>query len=305
MKKLMLSFIFLLIFSMNLLHANEVHNPITEQVGEERTAIVHYLHNEWMICLDDQSCWKMMPLKERRSQTWYEWWYNIFPAEWSLDDCYYFDPKEWLTDSPVKVYESSCDVYSDYPYILENCLTGHKVFAQYIPYGTTCLPKLEYAQSYLESPIGEPAVIFANLHYIGNIIACSDQTFWKISSAKYNTRSFLDYWNGVVFDQPDPEFIFSESSWSMNDVIQIYYYEEENEDLVYSKYNPARKFYLIVNQTKGVLSYAEKIHLTEFIQHFNLYAKKQFHKGYNDGYSSGYSSGYNAKVCPACPGCSR
>jgi|LakMenE18May11ns_1017448.scaffolds.fasta_scaffold9905273_2 hypothetical protein len=280
-------------------------------IGQPHAVILNYLHHEWIIGLDDGSYWKIMPLKNRPKQSWTEWWFDLAPKEWNLEDHFFFDPQTWKDLSEIQIYEIKEELFPGYKHILENIQTGQKVFAKFIPVGSEPIPKLEYAGQFLNHPIKNASKICLRPHFDSQAVILEDETIWLIIPTQLNEQSWKEWWNNEEIQQPDDPFIFPTSSWQKGDRIQIYFYEKNNYNALHDLYLPEQKesIFLLENQTKNQLAYAKNISVAEWTDLCMNYAFSQYQAGYvegrnigysegygfgySQGYSSGYSSGYN------------
>jgi len=109
-------------------------------VDQELEVVYSYYQDNWIMGLSDGSCWQLMPLKEKRKQTWTEWWKNNEPKEWELSDSYFFDPVNWMGKYKVSVYEANDSIATGYNFILVNEQNQQKIFAQFIAHGADLIP---------------------------------------------------------------------------------------------------------------------------------------------------------------------
>lgn len=278
---------FLLILILSSLSAQVTLNPI----GEERNISINYFADEWIVSLDDESCWEMLTLKKNRKRTWYEWWHNIVPKEWSLDDTYFFQGSKWHKNSPIQVCEVS-SLFLGYQHLLINLETQEKAFARYCPLATKQLPKVDHALKIFNKPFGQSHQLSRNLYFINNHLLLDDSSIWHLIPIRKVYRSILEWWNGVTYDQPDPQFVFSLHSWNKTHLIKIYQpgCEFRNDHKMYDPHLSCSKIFLLENLMTGQLAYASKNNISYFIDSCLDYARKQYHDGYSDGYSAGSGS---------------
>lgn len=271
-------------------------DPSDDARGIPQPAILNDVHEEWTLCLEDGSCWNLLPLKDKRKKTWYEWYYNIVPKEWELDDNYYFDPRTWKGDCQIQVYGSSGEFFPNYTHIVENMKTGQKAFAQFIPFGGKIIPKLEFAARFFDHPYGEEIKILSNQSFMKNTLILDNQTIWAVFPAGQRPQSWSDWWNSIYPDQPDLPFMANLASWSLEDKLQIYYDEVSDCNLstVYNSNCEKKGLFLIVNQSKIQMAFAKPISLIEFANFYRIYSAEQWEEGYQRGYSDGYSDGEDA-----------
>lgn len=281
---------FLVFLNFSLLFGN-THEERALPIGDVRQVVLNYTNDQWMICLDDTSCWEIPKLKRNRKKTWHEWWHKIDPEEWTLSDSYFFDPSQWGNHPTVQVYELEEPKLEGYLHLIVNVETDQKVFANYIPLGTKRIPKREFARKFFDYPLAIHR-LDRNLYFVNHMIVLEDQSIWKIVQISKIWRTFADWWNGVEYDQPDPEFLFSLYSWKNSDKIKIYCYTGmENSHLdIYDRNNHQREMFLLENLSTNSLAFATKESLKSYTDYFLEYSRREYWRGYSDGYSAGSSS---------------
>lgn len=286
-KLISLTFSCLLVFSFVF-----AEDPVGDPKGGSQSAVINDVHDEWTLCLEDGSCWKVLPLKNKRKKTWYEWYYNIVPKEWALDESYFFDPRTWKKNCEIQVYNSSGEFFPQYGHIIENKAIGQKAFAEFIPFGGKHIPKLEFAAHFLPHPYGEEIKILSNQSFI-NILILENHAIWILFPATKRSQSWEDWWNNVHPDQPDLPFLVNLVNWNLDDTLQIYYCPALDSSLnaFYSSKEEHGGMFLIVNQTKNQMAFAKPISLLEFANYYRIYAMEQWEEGYRRGYEDGYSDG--------------
>jgi hypothetical protein len=236
----------------------------------------YFLENKRLLELDNQSLWELKTFKKKRSKTVWEWWKKVEPAEWSLDESYFFDIKNWKKDAVIQVSKVNKTLYPDFEYVLTHLETQEKVLAKPIPYASQPIPKIEYLLPMLEFPYKAPMCIWRNVFQVNNIILLEDGTFWKLSQFHPNVRSLTEWWYGVQIEQPDPCFVFYLSNWKISDVVQLYRYETET----------SKEVYAIENLTRGNFAYVTPISLDVLCDLYNSYALELYDDGYDDGYTT-------------------
>lgn len=250
-----------------------------------------YYEDEWILGLSDGSHWELMPLTEKRKQTWSEWWKNVDPQEWSLSDEFFFDQASWKGKYKISVYEATHSLKSNYDFILINEANQEKAFARFLPYGSQAIPKIGFAKGFFDGAKKTPTRISASDHILNNkdIVVLEDQTAWRLYLSTPNSRSFSQWWNGETIDQPDNEFISELNDWHTLDEI-IVYRAQSNENSLFEKYKIAKKdqqIFLIENVATKKIAYAESIPLHHLI---GLY-QEQFKSAYDDGWREGHLQG--------------
>ena len=239
------------------------------------------------------SYWKVQQLEKKRSQTWYEWWYSINPNDWVLDDNFFFDLSTWTPQTEVQVYKASNEIFSGFSYILENITTGEKAFAEFIPFGTQLIPRLEFVNAFY--PLGNESELAYQTNF--NIFILKDDSIWKIFSIENNKPTWSEWWHNIEKDRPDDPFICSPSSWQDSDLMQVYHYDSTNKFKEYGVNDSATNVYLIVNQFRNQMAFAKPLTVRELVHLQEIYAEQRYRSGWQIGYNNGYHKGYNAKVC--------
>lgn len=273
----MIRLVFLLSVLFNVLFSSQ--QPITSP----RTIVMHHLDDEWIVSLDDQSYWQLKILKKDRAKTWSEWWHQVDPPEWKLDSSFFFDPKTWCSQTTVEIFPNQQEIFPRYRHVFRNTATGETAFAQFIPFGSRYIPKLSFVSKFFEYPQGKPTRI-TNETFIKNLIIMEEGNVWLVMPSSDKWRSLSQWWMDVQFDQPDPAFIRSLSSWSQGDMIQVYYFKEDTDiNTLYEPHSRKSGIYLLENLTKGQLSYARPVSTIELANLYLIYADEQYQAGYSAG----------------------
>lgn len=254
-------------------------------MGHYLRLVERYEKNNLHFILEDESCWIVNKMTEKRTQSWSEWWNNQTPMEWDLDSSYFCDPKKWNGAVQVQIYETPCTPFNGYNFVLENVYTKEKIFVKPIFDQKTMIPKTAYIQKYLNSPYeGTKRITFRELSE--SPVFAIDDKLWKITLFSYNWRSPKQWLKGEEIDQPDECFVFSANEWTENDKVQIYKLKEKNSSLV------EITSYLINNKSKGQFAYAEPFNFQELISIF----KKQNDKSYQNGFIKGKREGIQEEI---------
>ncbi len=265
-----------------------------DKIDEDLDVVYSYLQNDWIMGLSDGSSWKLMPLKEKRKQTWAEWWGQTEPKEWKLSDEFFFDPRDWRGRYTVQVYLAKDSVASGYDYILVNEYTNQKVFAKFVPYGADFIPKMEYARRIMES--GEPvsSSVLAAYTFLDDVVTLEDKSIWKLNLIGKNSASLSEWWNGVEIDQPDTAFVSKLSEWKASDKIEIYHAHFDDSELnqKYRVSKALQEIYLLENKTRHKMAYANEMSFKDLLDGLQKHGDNQHEKGYSTGFSEGYKKGY-------------
>jgi len=287
----LLKFVWILAFgSINLFASSSFFGKV---IDDELDVAYSYYQDNWIMGLSDGSCWQLLPLKEKRKQTWSEWWQKNEPKEWGLSDEFFFDPLSWMGKYSISVYEAKDSIATGYNYILVNEQNQQKIFAQFIAHGADLIPKIEYAKTIIDRGETETAYILNKYHFVDDIFVLEDKTTWRVKLLSENTRSFSQWWNGVEIDQPDLAFVSNVQDWSPFDEILVHHASFENEDLL-RKYKVSKReqeVFLLENMTTNKLAYASSVPFKNLLDMLSEHAKNQRKLGYNRGYSDGYSVG--------------
>lgn len=287
----LLKFVWILAFgSMSLFASTSFLGKV---VDDELEVMYSYYQDNWIMGLSDGSCWQLMPLKEKRKQSWTEWWKNNEPKEWELTDEFFFDPVNWMGKYKISVHEANDSIATGYSFILVNEQNQQKIFAQFIAHGADLIPKIEYAKTIIDRGDTEPSRILNKYHFVDDILVLDDKTSWKLNLLSENARSFSQWWNGEEIDQPDPSFVSTMQDWSPFDEILVHHAAFENKDLL-AKYKVSKReqeVYLVENMTTNKLAYASSVAYKNLLEMLSEHAKNQRKLGYNRGYSDGYSVG--------------
>lgn len=266
---------------------------IGKLVDQELEVSYSYRQNHWILGLSDGSCWQLMPLKEKRKQTWSEWWNKNEPKEWSLSDSFFFDPAGWLGSYKISVYEANDSIATGYNFILVNEQNQEKVFAQFVAHGADLVPKIEYAKTIIDFGSAIESKVLTTYQFVDDILVLDDKSSWKLNLLSETSRSFGQWWSGEEIDQPDEPFIGKLRDWSPFDEIAIYYAAFENTELL-EKYHVSKReqeVYLIENLTTKKLAYASAVPFKNLLNMLDEHAEKQRRIGYSYGYSDGYGVG--------------
>lgn len=275
---------------------------IFETVEKSQSVISNSLTcEEWIVGLEDGSFWKLRPLKEKRKQTWPEWWNNITPAEWSLPQDFFFDPKEWKGSLKLNVRSVEKPIVANCFHLLENVNTGQRVFAEFIPFGDKYIPSLAFADRFFDHPyktgLKLSSTIVKKSDFLNNLIVLDDDSCWKLFPFQKNKESWPQWFKGEKVDQPDKAFSFALTDWNLNDNLEIYFLQGDSS--LEDKYAVQKKsrfdqkgLYLVANKDKSYLAYAQKVTPGSLIEAFTLYAEKRYDEGYSKGYGYGHSAGY-------------
>lgn len=263
------------------------------QVDEELEVVYSYYQDNWIMGLSDGSCWQLMPLKEKRKQTWTEWWKSYEPKEWELPEEFFFDPVNWMGKYRVSVFEATDSVATGYDFILVNEQNQQKIFAQFIAHGADLIPKIEYAKTIIDRGDCAEARVMDKYQFVDDILVLDNKSSWKLNLMSENTRTFSQWWNGEEIDQPDSAFISKASEWCPFDEIIVHHARFENTEL-FDKYHVSKReqeVYLVENVTRKKLAYACEVSFKNLIGMLAEHATNQRKLGYNRGYSDGYSVG--------------
>ncbi len=257
---------------------------------------VEYSYNQkaWIMGLSDGSSWKLFPLSEKRKQSWTEWWGGTEPKEWSLSEEYFFDPYNWKGTYAIAVYEANDALNSSCKHILVNQTTNQKVFAEFIPYGSQLIPKLEYAMKVTENSDWIKTNVLDSYHFTDDFLILENNSVWKLHLIDQNSQTWSEWWQGTEIDQPDEMFISSIKDWKNNDRIRIHQAELDNLD-IHQKYKvvkPLRKIFFLENKSRGKAAYASSVSLKDFIEISQEEAEKKIKSAYSQGHSDGYWSGH-------------
>lgn|GEM_PF-3509751 len=300
---------YLLVLFTIFITASYAENYLGERIDDSQRVVYSYYDNsDWTIGLEDGSSWRIHILKDKREKTWYEWWNEITPKEWDLEESFFFDPSDWSENNELSISRTTGNLYDDCAYILENHSTNQKAFAKFIPYNF--IPKMRFIEPFLEEPELNQAKISCTFQdcssVLNNTLILEDDSCWVIFPFKENASSWSQWWKGEEVDQPDPEFVFESSNWCFNDSLKLYFHEGDL-DLI-DKYQPNHsKFnrlgvYLIRNLSRSQVAYANKVPLSKLVKNFQTEKKREYQKGYNNGYDNGrlaenqleYDRGYTA-----------
>lgn len=264
-----------------------------KQIDQELDVVFSYCQDDWIMGLSDGSCWQLLPLKEKRKQTWAEWWNECEPKEWELSEEFFFDPVNWVGKYKVSVFQAEDSVATGYNFILQNEQNQHKIFAQFVAHGADFIPKLEYAKAIMDRGESSESQVMDKFHFVDDILILDDKTSWKLNLMNNNTKTFSQWWNGEKIDTPDPSFVSNISEWSVFDQVVVHVAQFENKEL-FDKYSVPKRdqtAYLIENLTKEKFAYASEVSFNNLTVIFTEYASSQRKVGFNQGYSEGYSIG--------------
>jgi len=266
---------------------------VGKQVDQDLEVTYSYYQDNWVMGLSDGSSWQLLPLKEKRKQTWGEWWNGATPKDWELSDEFFFDRANWKGKYKISVYEASDSIATGYDFILVNSENQQKVFARFIPHGTDLIPKIEYAKTIIEQAKRSAARVLKSYGYIDNLLILDNQTSWKLNLLEEKYRSFSQWWNGEQIDQPDPEFVSKADEWKPFDQIVVYDIQFDN-NLLFEKYHVSTRdqlVYLVENLSTGKLVYANSVTFNNLLHALEQHATDQYYLGYSLGYDRGYSDG--------------
>ena len=254
-----------------------------------------YYQGDWHMGLSDGSCWKMLPMKERRKQTWNEWWKGKQPDEWDLGSEFFFDPHNWKGKFEVQVSRAAQSVAAGYDYVLTNASTGERAFAMFVQNGAQYIPKLEYTQGLINRSTYRNSHVVGVYPFLDDLVVCQDDSVWQLFYFGENSRSFSEWWNGVKIDQPDPIFLTTMKDWASHDQVVIYEAQIDNRHLAqkYKVNKPIYNIFMLHNKTKNKLVYARPVALKETLSAFQSHAEAEWQKGYNRGHNEGYRQGYS------------
>lgn len=269
--------------------------PFTgDKIDEDLDVVYSYLQNDWTMGLSDGSSWKLMPLKEKRKQTWAEWWNETEPKEWQLTEEYFFDPRDWKGRISVTVLLAKDSIASEYNYILMNEHTKQKVFAKYVPYGSDYVPKIEYARRIMEENAPSSSSILASYNFLEDVLTLEDKSIWKVQLISKNRATISQWWNGVEIDQPDSVFVSNLDEWKASDKIEIYHAHFDNSELnqKYHVSNRVQEIYLLENKTRRKMAYANEMAFKDLLDGLQKHGEHQYESGYSSGFSDGYRKGY-------------
>lgn len=254
-----------------------------------------YYKDHWVIGLEDGSCWRLLPLKEKRKQTWGEWWSGENPKEWSLSDEFFFDPNSWNGRYQVCIYEAKDSVEKGYNFILANEQNGQKVFARFALNDSGFIPRIAYAKEILDRAESSSSCALKKYRFDEDILILKDCSTWQLVLQTENSRSFSQWWNGEKIDQPDPEFITKIKDWKPFDEIVKHRFCFDYEKL-FEKYRVPkidREVCLIENKTLQKFAYAKELSFKAFLEAFETYARKERERGYENGFLRGQNTGYS------------
>lgn len=298
MKKMLFSILALLTLSLTSAYAEtpEFTIEVGQPLGSPRFAVLNVVDKDWFIGLEDESYWQVMPLKNKPKRSWHEWWNNITPKEWVLDDSFFFDPRSWEHPLLIQVYEANNSLYPGYRYVLENVATGQRAFAELVAEDSGHTPTLEAASKYFENPKGDQQPLARNQHFLRGIVVLKNDSIWRDLRTDERARAWQQWWKDVRTADADSSFVFELSGWMPGDDIQVYAHDSE-ESLTSSKYGQIDKHvYLLQNKTRDQLAYAVSVTLMEYSDACERYAldtsAKSYKEGFNDGHTSGHLVGY-------------
>ncbi|MDP1835406.1 MAG: hypothetical protein Q8K75_05695 [Chlamydiales bacterium] len=296
MKKLLFSLFFLGVVS----SISASQWPADQHVGTIRNSVKNeldrgwFVDGAWFIALDDRSFWELIPQTKKRSRTWSEWWNNIIPMEWHLDDSFFFSPRAWELPIQIQVHSALESPFESSDYILENVATGQKVFARLVALGPGCLANMDSAVEFLNNPVGEPISITRNYHFVEGTLILDDDIIWKTYGphARVVVREKeLSYGVGASFD-------FHLSDWFERDEIQIYECPDQGAIGTIYPYPPILgPLFLLENKQTGQMKYASQLSTVAFSDLFLRYSKEKADDAYTQGYADGYAAGDSANSC--------
>lgn len=281
-----------LLFCNAVLFANDTF--VGDLIDEDLDVRYSYYQNEWTMELSDGSTWKLMPLKEKRKQTWAEWWNDSQPKEWQLSDAFFFDPRDWRGRYTVQVHLAKDSLARGYDYILVNENTDQKVFAKFVPFGSDFIPKVEYAQKIKQCAEPVATTVLNAYSFLDDVLTLDNKSIWKLYLTDRNSRSLSEWWNDVEIDQPDAPFISKLGDWRPTDKIEIYHAQFENSELndKYRVSKPDQEIFLIENKTRQKMAYANEMAFKDLLDGLQKHGEEQYEKGISKGFSEGYNKGY-------------
>lgn len=267
---------------------------VGEMIDEELDVIYSYYQNEWTMELSDGSTWKLMPQKEKRKQTWTEWFYQTEPKEWQLSDDFFFDPRDWRGRYTVEVHMAKDSLFSGYDYVIVNENNDQKVFAKFIPNGADFVPKIEYAQKIKNICEAVSTSVLSSYSFLDDVLTLDDKSIWKLHFVGTNSRTLSEWWNDVVIDQPDAPFISKLGDWKPSDKVEIYHAYFDNSELneKYRVAKPDQEVFLLENKTRQKMAYASEMAFKDLLDGLQKHGEDQYQKGVSKGYSEGYNKGY-------------
>lgn len=253
-----------------------------------------YYQKEWVIGLSDGSCWKVAPMKKKPQQSWSQWWSGSSPKEWDLPETYFFDPLSWKGGYTVSVYKARDAISPEHTHIIENEVTGQKVFARYTQSTEPLLPKNNYALNLIKNAELRSSELLNSYPFLGDIIILEDGTAWNLYFVKENSKTLEEWWNNTKIDQPDGEFLSSMNQWLPRDLIDVYI-AQVDDATIQNKYgvtNPAYQAVLLNNRTTGKFAYASFVPLHQLLDRMRDYAQELSEQAFKDGSEKGYRNGY-------------
>lgn len=274
-------FLSLFMFFNLCIYSNSENTPIENQ---QTISISYYSPDQWIIQLDDETLWEGKVLIEKRKQTWDEWWNNILPSEWLLDDNYFISPKEWKENHDIQLLNASEEIFPGFDYIIYNRSIDEKAFVKPVSNATLILPKVSYVEKTYTYLI-EEGILELSLTDLGNVLTLENDRIWQAFPIKLN-YFYLGFCEGYTleyYDRPDPSFIVELSKWQKGDLIGVYSCEEIDSF-------PSKK-YLLKNYSQDQMLFATTHSVASFFDLCKEYSKKQYRKGYNHGYGDGYHQG--------------
>ncbi len=268
--------------------------PDKKAVGEPHSLEGQsHISEKWIVWLDNESYWLMKPI-QKRSQTWVEWWYSRDPLENQFDERFYFQKTSWSIGSAIQVHEVETTTYQDYPYILENLVTGEFAFAKVVCPNDIRLPKMQSALKFFDNPVSEPTSITRSLYHEIQTLDL-DGKYWSLLESKD-----IQYWhyfksgksNDKILEWPDDEFLSSSADWEVSDPIQVYSQNWPSCESAgdYKKGCQFKAAYLLENKRSKKFIYAQPIEANDVIDLLLEFAEYQHKSGYNTGLNHGYAA---------------
>lgn len=263
-------------------------------IDEDLDVVYTYSQGSCVVGLSDGSCWQLLPLREKRKQSWTEWWKGQKPKEWHLSDAFFFDPADWKGKFKVSVHEARDSIATGYRFILVNQESQEKIFAQFLAHGSELLPKIEYAKTILDGDEMALAKLLCCYKFVDDVIVLDDKTIWQLHLFEKQGRSFSQWWRGEEIDQPDEPFISSLSDWNLFDEIAVHHSVVGDQELA-EKYGVSQReqeLYLVENHTSGKVAYATEVPFKNLLNMLYEHAENERKRGYSEGYAAGKSAGH-------------
>ncbi|MGE3954917.1 MAG: hypothetical protein AB7F31_07025 [Parachlamydiales bacterium] len=253
------------------------------------------VEGEWVLLLDDTSCWELSPMKPKE-QSWSEWWHGVQPKQ--PDERFLVDLTEWKRGGEIGVYHEGQAPIAGFPYLLEHQPTGQLVYARLLPSDRIHLPKTAAAKAFQQNGAFSHHTIRKALDLQGErVLVLEDNTIWHLQKIRENSRTISQWWSGIELEQPDKPFLFSRSSWEVGDELGLTAYHWGSLGLATfyeATEGVGRYSYLLENPVTGEMAFATPLSTSDLVERLIRYAEERYNQGHSAGYSSGYSAGYNA-----------